>query len=316
MKFFKLSTSIILGLLTVSHALYAQELNLQWQPKEAISAKLPESISVYETATPLPDGGILNAQYVKVDLNDTLIGLSAVYSQRKKTPKQLAARKAIVAINGGFFGKTSNLSTVVNEGRWSSINVPAVTRSYQGKNTPYYPTRGAFGVVNGRADVAWIYHHIEDSLIYEYPLPAPNQLGEAPLTKPSREHPTGAQRWDARVAIGGAPVLVSAGKVKVTAEAELIQVNNGKREPRSAIGYTAANEVLLVVVNGRQPDLSMGITLLELAQLMVELGAVEALNLDGGGSSCLVVNDEVINYPSDASGPRPVPSALLVHFTN
>ncbi|RED91791.1 phosphodiester glycosidase family protein [Marinoscillum furvescens] len=316
MKFFNLRFffCLMLMVLLIPKKLAAQ-LQLQWQPLDSLNAEIPDAVRAFETNTPLPDGGVFNAQCVRINLNDPQVDVSAVYSKLKKTPQQLASG-AMVAINGGFFGKSINLSTVVNDGKWYSVNVPSVTRSYQGENTAYYPTRGAFGLVNRQADVAWIYHNTTDSLLYEYSLPAPNQQGEAPAAKPSDVYPEGAKIWDADVAMGGAPVLVTNGKVNVTANAELIQVNNDKREPRSAIGYTTANELLLVVVNGRQPELSMGITLPELAQLMVELGAVEALNLDGGGSSCLVVNGQVISHPSDKTGPRPVPSALLVHFTN
>jgi exopolysaccharide biosynthesis protein len=53
-------------------------------------------------------------------------------------------------------------------------------------------------------------------------------------------------------------------------------------------------------------------TIEELAKLMVELGCVEAMNLDGGGSTTMVIRNKVINSPSDATGERPVSDALLV----
>jgi len=71
--------------------------------------------------------------------------------------------------------------------------------------------------------------------------------------------------------------------------------------PRTAIGITAKNKLLLVTVDGRQPGISEGIPLDELAQLMIELGAVQALNLDGGGSTTFTIADpdpRVLNQPS------------------
>ena len=77
------------------------------------------------------------------------------------------------------------------------------------------------------------------------------------------------------------------------------------------MGVTAAGELLLATVNGRQARISIGMTLEELAELMLELGAVEAMNLDGGGSSTMVVRGIVLNAPSDGR-PRPVSNAVLV----
>jgi len=64
--------------------------------------------------------------------------------------------------------------------------------------------------------------------------------------------------------------------------------------------------------DGRQPKKSVGMTIGELAVLMTGLGCVEAINLDGGGSTTMVINNRVVNNPSDAAGERPVSDALLV----
>jgi exopolysaccharide biosynthesis protein len=67
-----------------------------------------------------------------------------------------------------------------------------------------------------------------------------------------------------------------------------------------------------VVVDGRQPNHSVGMSLPELTDLARSLGLVDALNLDGGGSSTMVVKGEVVNRPSDPTGPRPVSDAIVV----
>ena len=74
-------------------------------------------------------------------------------------------------------------------------------------------------------------------------------------------------------------------------------VLNLSHEPRTALGYNA-DKLFLVVADGRQPKYSTGLTLHELASILIELGATEAINLDGGSSSTFVVNDTVVNKPS------------------
>lgn len=110
-------------------------------------------------------------------------------------------------------------------------------------------------------------------------------------------------------ALGGNPMLVSSGRI---ADGD---VDGGGaffgRNPRTAVGITADRKLLMVVVDGRQSGYSVGMSLRELAQLMADLGAVEAVNLDGGGSSAMFVNGLVANRPSDG-GERLVSSALVV----
>ncbi|MBK5307138.1 MAG: phosphodiester glycosidase family protein [Frankiaceae bacterium] len=83
------------------------------------------------------------------------------------------------------------------------------------------------------------------------------------------------------------------------------------RQPRTAVGVTDDGRLLLVVVDGRQPGYSVGMTLQELADLMTSLGAVNAINLDGGGSSAMWVNGLRTNRPSDGVE-RGIGSALVV----
>lgn len=119
-------------------------------------------------------------------------------------------------------------------------------------------------------------------------------------------------KQDVRHALGGGPRLLRAGQIDINAEEEKFQADITQgRAPRTALGITASGELLLVTVNGRQNNISIGMTLLELAELLQDLGAVDAMNLDGGGSSTMVVRDVVLNAPSDGK-PRPVSNALLV----
>jgi len=127
-----------------------------------------------------------------------------------------------------------------------------------------------------------------------------------------------ADEAEFRDIVGGGPRIIRAGRVSVEIK------NEGQREgfdtenhPRTAIGYTRDKRFLvLAVVDGRQPGYSHGISLYELAKILLEFGCHEALNLDGGGSSTMVIRNRVVNSPSDIIGPRSVASALLIISTS
>lgn len=111
--------------------------------------------------------------------------------------------------------------------------------------------------------------------------------------------------------LGVGPRLLTSGSVTVTAAEEEFpgDIRYG-RAPRSAVGVTKDGHFLLGVVDGRQA-ISHGLTLTEWAYLMKKMGAVDAINFDGGGSSELVVGGEIQNSPSDGNE-RAVGSALIV----
>ncbi|MET9730743.1 phosphodiester glycosidase family protein [Streptomyces sp. NPDC006458] len=85
-----------------------------------------------------------------------------------------------------------------------------------------------------------------------------------------------------------------------------------QRAPRTAAGVTANGRIVLLTVDGRRPGHSAGLTIAETAEVMRSLGAVNAINLDGGGSTAMVVNDELQGVPSDRAGERPDGDALVV----
>lgn len=109
-----------------------------------------------------------------------------------------------------------------------------------------------------------------------------------------------AGRKHVREAVGGFPLLVRDGRRSIEGEPTAYL---SLRHPRTAACYNP-RELIFVVVDGRQPQRSVGMTLIELADLMVSLGCSVALNTDGGGSSVMAVasNDlRVVNSPSDGS---------------
>ena len=106
--------------------------------------------------------------------------------------------------------------------------------------------------------------------------------------------------WDkVTQAVGAGPCLVKNGEIYMTTLGEEFGSDvAGGRAPRTALGITKDGKALLVVVDGRSRT-SVGYTLLELARFMLEQGAVEAMNLDGGGSSQMIIGSQIVNTPSD-----------------
>jgi hypothetical protein len=109
--------------------------------------------------------------------------------------------------------------------------------------------------------------------------------------------------------MGGHPITVKDGSVASMDPNDPFVFN---RHPRTAVGINQdTTKLFLITVDGRQIS-SLGMNLYELADLMLQLGIYQGINLDGGGSTTMVVRNEIVNSPSDASGERPVSNALIV----
>jgi exopolysaccharide biosynthesis protein len=116
-----------------------------------------------------------------------------------------------------------------------------------------------------------------------------------------------------KTALGGGPMLVHQGRrQKISRDGAGTYESDSmfERHPRSAIGWNK-DYYFLVVVDGRQKNLSVGMTLEELSACMSDLGCEEALNLDGGGSSTLWYDGKVVNSPCDGVE-RNVANAIVV----
>jgi hypothetical protein len=113
--------------------------------------------------------------------------------------------------------------------------------------------------------------------------------------------------------VGGAGLLVHHGSPMADWSAEHLRAGfDTERHPRTMIGATRGSAIWLVTVDGRNPSVSLGMTFAELTSLARKLNLVYALNLDGGGSTTMVVKGKIVNHPSDATGPRKVSDALIV----
>ena len=121
--------------------------------------------------------------------------------------------------------------------------------------------------------------------------------------------------------VGGGPRLLAGGRIRVRAAAEGFSPLSAPwfygsfvaaRHPRTLAGLRSDGTLLLVAVDGRRAGWSAGVTLPEAARVMRALGARDALNLDGGGSTAMTVRGRVVSRPSDPTGERPVSDALVV----
>ncbi len=113
--------------------------------------------------------------------------------------------------------------------------------------------------------------------------------------------------------IGGYPELLDAGRPVTNYDPDSDQGFASLRHPRTAVAYDpAARRLWVVVVDGRQGSYSSGMTLAEMTTVLAATGATEALNLDGGGSTVMVVEGRTMNRPSDEGGERAVRNALAV----
>ncbi len=118
-----------------------------------------------------------------------------------------------------------------------------------------------------------------------------------------------------RTLVGGAPRIVLDGE-SVAGKPEFMEGTSAefsrKRHPRTGIGFSQdSSRVFFLVVDGRQQG-SAGMTLPEFADLMIEAGVWQGLNLDGGGSTVMIVGGNIVNSPSDPGGERPVANCLLL----
>jgi len=267
---------------------------------------LPAGIKVFSGERSSP---ILKIFYIDVDMNNPNLVIHPYISSTNRTINNFVPLVgAYAGINGGFFGGSSSFSAVVYPYEVKAQNVAAVTR-----NSQSYPVvRSFFGMKFDRTfDVEWIYHYgnnVSNIFRFDAAMPYTNNQ-QTPLPPPLQS--SGNIYENLLVGIGGAPTLVKNGQENVTYNEEImwgsgVGLDNG--DPRTAVGYTANNHVIMIVADGRQAA-SQGVGLPELAQIMINLGCVEAMNLDGGGSTQMAVGNQLVNTPSES---RPVPTILTV----
>jgi hypothetical protein len=138
---------------------------------------------------------------------------------------------------------------------------------------------------------------------------------EAPVGTPLTTRLILQPAWTGVVsALGGGPVLVKNGKPVFRSLEDFTNDQISQRAPRAGVGQLADGRIILVAVDGDQPGYSVGLTSFELAQTLVQLGAVTASAVDSGGSVTIAFDGQLLNQPSDPGGERLVKEALLIQY--
>ena len=235
---------------------------------------------------------------VSADLTRCEVGLQVVpaleedgSTRTRRTVTEMVPREPVwplAGVNGDFF--------VLQGGAPVGPEVTASTRRFA--------LRPA--VAWGASRVPWI----GDPVRVEDPAPDGNRMGFGPDTVGPGGSASGLAPGGLQV-IGGFPVLLDGGVPRGDLGVAERPSFAAARHPRTAVGYDSAGNLLwIVVVDGRQAPRSAGMSLPELADLLLALGTDEALNLDGGGSSAMSLRGRVVSRPSDAEGERTVGNSL------
>lgn len=269
---------------------------------KSLDLGLPKGLTLFEGTATNFDGQPMKAWYARLDAKQKALAVKSVQStsEFKRDLTSTLAQKsgAVLAVNSAYFWikelPSRSGSIVMSGGK--IIGHPRTATVRNGKTVPLL--YGAFGVKkNGKYEFAWVTEL--DGRPYAYPSPLPNSEELIPPPA-SKTFPAGGRVWDVQEASGGGPILVRNGVLCLTDTEERFGPSHAsRRHPRTAVGATANGDLILFVVDGRQPDYSMGMSLAELAQAMLDLGCKDALNLDGGGSSAIAVQGKLLNNPSD-----------------
>jgi exopolysaccharide biosynthesis protein len=238
---------------------------------------------------------------------------------RRLTPSAFYERlvQPAVVMNASFFEfkNNTNLNVLVHRGNLLALNKQDIEG--KGKDTLTYThvLNSAMGMQkNGKMDIAYTYtdSNSKHVLFQQNPMtPIKNKNAKLALNEDAVSK---LKKWKLDWAVGGGPVLVKDGAIFISNNEEKKFAGKAiaDHHPRTAMGYTKDGYLILLAVQGRMKNIAVGTTLTETAQIFIDLGAVEAINLDGGGSSCLLINGKETIKPSDPTGQRPVPAVFFV----
>lgn len=296
------------------------EAQVKWVGVDSLFGDLPASVHVYRTTDPL-DGKPHIAYYVEADLKDRRLNFTSdTTNKRRLTPQQFYIRNnnPVVVVNCTFFSfaTNQNLSPVIKNRKLVSYD--RHSRKQKDGSTYLHTFSSAIGISRRRkADVAWLYTDSAEGKVLALQNPVKAFADSNSFYKPGINTvnilDSGAVKWKMSTAVGGGPVLLQEGEIKVTNNEELKFAGRAieDKHPRTGMGYTRNNKLIILVIEGRNKGVAEGATLLQEAQLLKDLGCWEALNLDGGGSSCMLVNGRETIHPSDKKQ-RPVPAVFMI----
>ncbi len=293
---------------------------LKWINVDSIYQPLPNGVHVYFSNDSI-DGKPNRAFYVSAHLKAHSLNFTTQVGNGKRfTPSEYFVKESdpLLVVNATFFEfvRNSNLNMVVKDGKMLAYNLHTIAGKGKDTLTYRHPFGSAIGISkNRRADIAWTFTDSSNqyALANQTPISAIKDSSRI-LSNKLIGTLGDFKKWKVETAIGGGPVLVQEGKIKITNNEEL--KFSGKalydKHPRTAMGYTKDGLLIVMAIEGRFPGKAEGANLEQLAKILIGVGCEEALNLDGGGSSCLLVNGKQTITPSDKEGQRPVPAVFLI----
>ena len=282
---------------------------MNWQSIDSINVNLPEGVTLFAGKN---DSLPLRAWYVCVDEERKEIHTEVITSDDTTNNRETVSSfandlRACVVVNGGYFKMRKTPADHVGLLYIDGKMIAPATTEVKRDTIHYQIARAAIGLTSDdNIDVSWVTSR--NDTIFSWENPFKNSPNQPVLNLDFKQ----AKVWKVEDALSAGPNLISDCKINITSDQELFfGTSIPKTHPRTAAGYTKDGELILMVVDGRQ-EKSRGVNLRELAQMMLDLGCVEALNLDGGGSSTLVVNNHLINLPAGKNIQREVMSAIAV----
>jgi exopolysaccharide biosynthesis protein len=309
---------ILLCLSIIAMPTMAQK--LAWKDVSTDFDLKTNAIQVFESTSTTLNDSAFKAYYVLINTNDPMLQMGVDTTlYRRLTPSAFYERLAapVVVMNASFFEfkNNTNLNVLVHRGNLLALNKQVIEG--KGKDTLTYThvLSSAFGMQkNGRMDIAYTYTDSNSKqVLYQQNPITPIKDKNAKLAL-NEDAVANLKKWKLDWAVGGGPVLVKDAAIFISNNEEKKFAGKAiaDHHPRTAMGYTKDGYIILLAVQGRMKNIAVGTTLTETAQIFLDLGAVEAINLDGGGSSCLLVNGKETIKPSDPTGQRPVPAVFFV----
>lgn len=290
----------------------------------------PKGVSVEEFEQNFSDGQKCLGFIATIDFkaNENLT-FNCMIAKGKKKPSEFFSdysntkETACLATNAGYFAGYTSVSMCIHQGTvkqraWPSFNWP----NDENAQKTIYPVRSAIGRnTDGTFEINWTYcTNVPFATHTAFPSALDNNEKTQTFMSepPAADYVEGTFTWEPYDAVGGGPRLVQNGK-NVAVEnywAECLDAGGTSglsRVNRTAAGITADGKLILIVADGRGQRGSAGYTLSELAEKFISLGCTDALNLDGGGSTCMVgAEGQILNSPSDAAGERSVTTAIVI----
>ena len=299
--------------------------NAQWKEVSKAYGLSTESIQLFEWEGNFHDSAF-RAFYVKINTKDNKIIINTDTTlYRRLTPMQFYDRLQFpsVVVNASFFEfkNNTNLNVIVKDSKIVAYNINSMLNKGKDTFTYTHVLPSAIGMrkngfLNNKSNLDVAYTYTDSGIKKVYYQSTPLTPFKDSNSKLTLDYPQlqNLAPWDVSWAVGGGPVLIRDQNIAISNEQE--RKFTGKaildRHPRTAMGYTAQGELIILAIQGRMKGIAVGATLNETASILLNLGCVEGLNLDGGGSSCLLINGKETIKPSDPTGERPVPAILFV----